>query len=370
VAAREEYRRHRSKLYEAMGEALGRSGRAAASLRYLRRAVLLDPKGGARVRLGRGLVAAGRGREALDVLLQPGIALDAESRAAASQAADLAGIASLQSELDRVRLLGVPAEARPEFRDGPPRFPDRARLSTGEPFAGDPADTTLLYLADASCRTCSADLLDLKRLVPPGVHLVLMPAVPDQDAALRSVVALYRYRWPYLASGGSAAAQGWPAPAVVALARSGFSIAVARPPFASSLPPLLEVLQKKDAAETLPRAGWNRLPVERAAARPLPALLPNGLAPGDDEPFPEAFVRASAALDARRPAEALALVEGLAKAEEAWLLSPEARYDRAVCLIAAGRREEARRLLLRIGDSRFQDAVDRALESEGTARRP
>jgi hypothetical protein len=39
-----------------------------------------------------------------------------------------------------------------------------------------------------------------------------------------------------------------------------------------------------------------------------------------------------------------------------------------LCLAAAGRREEARRLLLRIGDSRFQDAVDAALERIGSPR--
>jgi hypothetical protein len=34
-----------------------------------------------------------------------------------------------------------------------------------------------------------------------------------------------------------------------------------------------------------------------------------------------------------------------------------------------GRNEEARRLLLRTGDSRFQDAVDRALERVGSKGR-
>ena len=34
---------------------------------------------------------------------------------------------------------------------------------------------------------------------------------------------------------------------------------------------------------------------------------------------------------------------------------------RALAMAGLGRREEARRMLLRIGDSRFQEAVDRAL---------
>ena len=42
------------------------------------------------------------------------------------------------------------------------------------------------------------------------------------------------------------------------------------------------------------------------------------------------------------------------------------RLDRALCLAALGRREEARRMLLRTGDSRFQDDVDRTLEQVGT----
>jgi hypothetical protein len=47
--------------------------------------------------------------------------------------------------------------------------------------------------------------------------------------------------------------------------------------------------------------------------------------------------------------------------------------DRALALAGLGRREEARRMLLRIGDSRFQEAVDRALEKVGSgpgAKRP
>lgn len=370
VAAREEYRRHRAKLYAAMGEALARGGKGTAARRYLGRAVRLDPKNKeARVRLGRALVASERGREALAVLLGDGAELGAEALAVAGEAADLVGLASLQAALDRVRLLSMGGEARPVLPDGPLRLPERAHLSTGEPAGAEPEGLTLVYVADAACRTCSADLLELRGLVRPPVRLWLMSAEPEQDAALRSVVTSYRHRWSYLIGAGRAQALGWPSPAIVAIARGGFSVAIVRPPFASGLAPVMQTLQRRDVAEAVPRSGWNRLPGDWRPPAPQPALLPNGLAPGEDEPAPEGFARAVAAFDARRPAEALRLFDEVAAAEDGWLLAPEARYDRALCLAALGRREEARRILLRIGDSRFQDAVDRALEGAGTKPR-
>jgi Flp pilus assembly protein TadD len=77
--------------------------------------------------------------------------------------------------------------------------------------------------------------------------------------------------------------------------------------------------------------------------------------------MPGDFVAGLAAYRAGRYAEALRLFEAAA-GDDGWLLPPEARFDRALCLAALGRRDEARRMLLRIGDSRFQDAVDEALE--------
>jgi len=368
LAARQEYRRHRARLYEAMGEALLRGGRAEAARRHLGRAVLLDGTGGARARLARALIAEGRPREALDQLLAGGD-LETEGLALAGEAADQLRLPSLQAELDRVRLLALKAEPRPEFRDGPPALPERARLSTGEAFRAGAAGLTLVYVADASCRSCSADLLDLKAVAPPSALVVLSAAAPERDAALRSVVASYRYRWPYLVGGGPASERGWPAPSVVAIARGGFALAIARPPLAAGLKPVLDAFARSDVAETPPRPAWNRLPVSRPSPVAAPELLPNGLAPGEDEPPPEAFLRAAAAFDAARHADALRGIEALASAPDAWLLPPEARLDRALCLAAMGRREEARRLLLRIGDSRFQAAVDEALERVGSPRR-
>ncbi len=369
LAAREEYRRHRARLYEAMGEALFRSGNAPAARRYFGRAVLLDATSGGRARLARALTSEGRGREALDLLLGAHAALDGDGLAIASQAADLAGVPSLQAELDRARLASLELEPRPEFRDGPLSLPDRARLSTGELFRAASEGVTLVYVADPGCRTCSADLLDLKGIAAPGARVALFAAQPEQDAALRSVVTLYRHRWPFLVNAGNARERDWPAPAVVAFARGGFSLAVVRPPLGSGLRPVLDVLARNDVAESVPRPAWNHRPVARPAPVPAPALLASGLAPGEDEPAPEPFARAVAAFEAGRHAEALKLLEAVAAAEDAWLLAPEARFDRALCLAALGRRDEARRILLRIGDSRFQDAVDAALERVGTPRR-
>jgi tetratricopeptide (TPR) repeat protein len=368
LAARQGYRRHRARLYEAAGEALLRNGRADAARRHLGRAVLLDPASGARTRLARVLIAAGRARESLDLLLalpEPG----ADVVALAGEAADQLGLPSLQAELDRVRIGAAKSEPRPEFRDGPPPLPERARLSTGEAFRAGADGLTLIYVAEPSCRTCSADLLELRALAPPAARVALLPAVPDQDAGLRSVVTSYRHRWPYLAGAGAAAERGWPAPSLVAVARGGFAVAIARPPFAASLPPVLEAFARRDVAESAPRPGWNRLAVTRPPAPVPPGLLANGLAPGEDEPLPQAFLQAAAAFDTGSHTQALRLIEGLAAAPEAWLLEPEARFDRALLLAAMGRREEARRILLRIGDSRFQDKVDAALERIGSPRR-
>ena len=112
--------------------------------------------------------------------------------------------------------------------------------------------------------------------------------------------------------------------------------------------------------------------MDRARPAPPPGLLPEGFAAGDDGPAPPEFERALAAYRGGRFAEALRLFEALAAAEDGWLLPPEARLNRAIALAALGRREEARRIVLRIGDARLEDAADRALDriSAGRARAP
>lgn len=367
LEARGEYRRHRSRVYEAMGEALARAGNPVAGARHLRRAVDLDPLGSAVPRLGRVLAAQGRGREALDVLLggRPS-APSPELLAAAGEAADMAGLPSLQAEFDRLRVTALANP--PEFRDGPLRWPERTRLSTGEILRFD-ATLSILYVAEPSCRNCSADIETLTRAAPAGARVLLMGAEPDRDQGLRSVANSYRRSWPYVVGGGSAASLGLPAPSFVLVARGGFSITIVTPPTAERLVPALEVLAKREVAEILPRASWNRVPVTRSAPAARLALLPNQIAPGEEAPAPEAFDAAVAAYDARKPAEALKLFDALAAANDGWLLGPEARLDRALCLAALGRREEARLLLLKTGDSRFQEAVDQALERVGSPRR-
>jgi hypothetical protein len=129
---------------------------------------------------------------------------------------------------------------------------------------------------------------------------------------------------------------------------------------------VLEIYGRQDVREALPRPSWNGQPPTRPAPVIRPGVRPDGLAPGEDEPAPAAFDQALAAFGAGRPAEALALFETLEALGDGWLLPPEARLNRARCLAAVGRRDEARQLLLRTGDSRLQDAVDRALDEVGS----
>ena len=138
---------------------------------------------------------------------------------------------------------------------------------------------------------------------------------------------------------------------------------VAQPPFEeASLGSALDVLARREVSETVPRANWNRqAAVDAVVAEPK--LLPEGLAPGEDQPPPAGFTAAVDAFRAGRAVEALRFMDALAADPEGWLLPPEARYNRALALRASGDRETARRILLRIGDSRFQEEVDKALEA-------
>jgi Flp pilus assembly protein TadD len=372
VAARTEYRHHRARLYEAVGVSLAAAGRQAEASRYLRRAFDLDPTEGRPVALARSLVALGRGRAALDVLLAGGAGvLGAETLTVAGAAADAAGLPSLQAEVDHVRIATLQTQPKIEHRDGPFALPERTRLSSGAMLRLDDETPTLLYAAEPSCRTCSGDLETLKRVLPPAVQVVLVPPSADQDQALRGVVTLYRYAWPYAVGTSLPAALRLTPPAALLVGRRGFSGAMLRPPFNAALPVAVDVMTKTEVQESVPRPNWNKRPVERTAAAPRPVLLDSGFAPGEDEPAPQEFVSAIGAFKAGKTAEALRLFEALEAKGDGWLLPPEARLDRALCMAALGRREEARRLLLHTADSRFQDDVDRALESVGSpARKP
>jgi tetratricopeptide (TPR) repeat protein len=369
-AARAAYRHHRAQLYEAAGVSLAAAGRQEPAGRHLRRALVLDPTPERAAALTRILLALGRGREALDLL---------QSRAAGGptpesiplfeQAADAAALPSAQAEVDRARLRALPAAAI-EIREGPLRIPAEARLSTGGPLRLE-AEPVIFYMASSDCRTCSEDLEALARMVPAEARVVMVPAGAEQDRALRQVLQVYRYAWPIALGSGVVPALRLETGSVIVVGRGGWVPVVVKPPFATALGQVVTILTKADIKETIPRKAWNLRPPDRRPIAP-PALLPEGLAPGEDDPAPPEFTQAVAAYRAGRFADALRGFEALAARDDGWLLGPEARLNRALALAGLGRREEARRILLRIGDSRFQDAVDRALERIGSApaRRP
>jgi hypothetical protein len=204
--------------------------------------------------------------------------------------------------------------------------------------------------------------------VPAGTRIALVPSYPDEDRALRQGVDLYRLPWPSALGAGVAAALGGAEDHVVVVGRAGWIAVTLAAPVEPALSEVLRILSRNDVAEALPRSSWNRRPVERTPPPPPAGLLPEGFAAGDDGPPPPEFDRALEAFRSRRYAEALALFEALAAAEDGWLLPPEARLNRAIALAAAGRREEARRIVLRIGDARIEDAADRALDRIGATR--
>lgn len=369
TAARTAYRRHRAPVYEAMGVALAVQGRHEAAVRYLRRAVVLDPDDGRAGRLAASLLELGRGGNALDVLHERGKASGGMGPLLLpllERAVDAEGRASVQVEIDRSRLSALPGRGI-VARDGPVRLPTAARLSTGAPLRleGAPA---VFYLAGRSCTTCTEDLEAIKRAVPEGTRVALVPAIPDEDRALRQVIDLYRLRWPVALGAGVASAIGGEEDQVVVVGRGGWIAVALAAPFEPALAEVVRILSRSDVAETLPRPTWSRRPVDRTPPAPPLGLLPEGFAAGDDGPAPPEFDRAVAAYRGGRFAEALRLFEALGAAEDGWLLPPEARLDRAIVLAALGRREEARRIVLRIGDARLEDAADRALDRISAGR--
>ena len=87
---------------------------------------------------------------------------------------------------------------------------------------------------------------------------------------------------------------------MLVVGRGGWAGATVKPPFLPALSAVLGVFGKVDIRETIPRPGWNGRPVDRRPAPPPPGLLPEGLAPGEDEPAPAEFVEAVEAYP-RRP---------------------------------------------------------------------
>ncbi|MGE5126377.1 MAG: tetratricopeptide repeat protein [Betaproteobacteria bacterium] len=370
LAARRGYARHRAILYEAVGTVLARQGRWLPASRYLRRAVLLDPTAERGLALARALTDLGRGRDALEAALRATSALAALPPAAAeviARAADVAGLPSAQAEIDRSRLKAALGDAV-TLREGPLELPPGVRVSNAPVFRLAEAPLTVIYAAEATCRSCSADLDELGRQVPRDVRVVALPQGDDQDAALRQVIALYRRPWPVLLGHRLAAQLALAPRSILLVARGGWTLAVLKPPFGAEVRSAITALQHTDLQEQPPRAQWNHRPPDRSPLPSPPALLAEGIAPGEDEPFPAEFQAAVSAFRAGRPTEALKLFDALEARGDGWLLPPEARLDRALCLAAGGQRDAARRLLLRTGDSRFQDAVDRLLEKVAQGR--
>jgi tetratricopeptide (TPR) repeat protein len=366
-AARAEYRRHRAAVYEAMGAALAAGGSHEAAVRYLRRALLLAPDDARAGRLAAALLAVGRPRDALAVLHDRGRAGGGFAPALLpllERAVDADGRPSAQVEIDRARLSALPARGL-DVRDGPVRLPGATRLSTGGPLRLEAAPV-VFYLPEGSCAKCSADLETLKRVLPAGTAAALVPADPDEDHALRQVVQLYRYPWPVVLGRGVADGLGGAEDEVVVVGRRGLVAVTVRPPYETALADVVKILARTDLAETPPRPAWTRRPVDRAPLPSPPGLTPEGFAPGD-EPSPE-FDRAVEAFRAGRHAEALRRFETLAAAGDGRLLPPEARLNRAIVLGATGRRDEARRIVLRIGDARIEDAADQVLDRIGATR--
>jgi len=369
-AARDEYKRHRAALYQAVGSVLARQGQPLPASRYRRRAFELEPTPERGLALARSLNDLGRGREAL-LAVQRAISglvgLLPEAAEVIVRAADVAGLPSAQAEIDRGRLAAL-VGADVKLREGPLELPPGVRLSTNPVFRLDEAEITVVYAAEATCRSCSADLEELARQIPKGVRILTLPPGDDQDKALRQVLDLYRRPWPLLLGHDLATRFALSPRSLLIVARGGWTQAALKAPFDKTLGLALAAVQRKDVQESVPRANWNRRPVDRTPPPKPPALLPEGIAPGEDEPPPAEFAAAVAAFRAGRAAEAQKLFDALEARGDGWLLPPEARLNRALCLARVGQKDAARRILLRTGDSRFEDAIDRLLETVAESR--
>ena len=353
VEARKEYRIHRALVYQAFGECLAAEGSARPAARYLGRAVLLDPAPERRIALARVRLAANAPAAALELLLP--LAGTAPT-ALLEQAVDALGLASAQVEIDRIRFKAMQGVVPV---DGPLRLPTTARLSSGGPLRFE-AEPVVLYVGSSACQTCSADMQALKRAAT-GARVVLWPEDPERDQAFRQVVTLYHYDWPFLINVRPSIVPGVTPPSLVVVGREGWSAARLPADRMAVLADVLGVLARRDLDEPRPRKAWNGRPADRTyVTPPPPAFLPEGLAPAEEGEAPGGFAAGLDAFRAGHYLEALRFFD--AAASEGWLLPPEARLNRAVCLAKLGRKDEARRLLLKIGDSRFQEQIDRIME--------
>ncbi len=363
--ARRRYRRHRALLYAAVGECLAASDQHLAATRHLRRAALLEPTGDRVARLALSLLEEGRAGEALSLLRRQADARQPtpELVEALEKSVDALGLPSAQVELDRMRLRQYPA-GQIELRTGPLDLPASARLSTGAPLLlGD--QPALLYVAASDCRTCSQDVQVLAGAASADAVRVMVPEDPQQDQALRQVLRLYKHDWPVLLGHGSVTALGLTPGTVAVVGRHGWLVATVKPPLGPILGDVARALAVSDLREAVPRKSWNGRPPAALTEPEERRLLPEGLAPGEDPPPSAPFTAGVDAFRARQYLEALRFFEAAEKKGDGYLLPPEARFNRALCLARLGRTEDARRTMLAIADSRFQDEIDRALEGLG-----
>ena len=234
LAARDDLPRSSRAPVRGGGPGPRRGGDAAAALRYLRRAVDLDPGPERTTGLVRTLLAQGRGREALAILERAfsTAAPPPENVALLQQAVDLVGLPSAQVELDRVRLralAGAQHIGTARSRSPPTCACPRTRSS-----AWTMRPVNVLYAAEASCRTCSADLAELKRLVLPPARVLLVPESLEQDRALRQVVDLYRFGFSLLLGKGLLETLALPPRNVLVVARGGWSGAALTGPWSET----------------------------------------------------------------------------------------------------------------------------------------
>ena len=287
--------------------------------------------------------------------------LSPEAASVIDRAADVARLPSAQAEIDRGRLKAT-LKGAVTLRRGRVTFPpgrgSRHRSDLPARGRGDQPDLRGRGLVPvvlgrphpaATCRSRSGARHGAargggpgRRVAPGAGHLRLPLAAP--------------------AARGVGEQLDLPPRSVLVLARGGWTAAVPEPPFGPALASTLAALARTDVREAVPRANWNRRPVDRS---PLPPPPP-GRRRTD---WPRVRTSRSRPISPRPEAYRGGTICGgdeELRCDQArgdgWLLPPEARLDRALCLAGMGKRHEARRILLRTGDSRFENAMDETLE--------
>ena len=164
----------------------------------------------------------------------------------------------------------------------------------------------MFYASEASCRSCSADLEALARQVPKDVRVIAVP--PGRRPGRRRCARCSACTGGpgRCCSGRDLAARLELKPrSLLLVARGGWTLGGAQ---ARRSGPRSARRSPRCSAWTCRRPcrapSWNRRPVDRSPLPPPPALLPEGLAPGEDEPFPPEFTAAVEAYRAGRAAEA------------------------------------------------------------------